>query len=191
MPARPNTRATPDAPQTPSEPATGTAAAAAPEFDWGTLAAPVPMPERKPFQGVKVFVVNTVPEPIRVRAELSLAVNQKKVADKTDSSASRKRVDYHWDVQPVATSRMGEKFSQLIVKYSKYRPSDAPIPHAHPDSPKGQVTARVGTPMHYVNTGDTEPQACDATTEGAYLGVRYSVRPFERRNSTARLPGTA
>lgn len=162
-----------------------------PALDWYTLPAPVAMPDRKPFQGITVKVVETVPGPIRTRAEASLAVNAAKVKAKTTSSASRPRVDYHWDIQPVVTTEMGTRFVALITKYSKYRPSEGTIPFAHEDSPAGQVTARCGDVGYYVTRETGEVDACEPTTEGSYLGVRYSVRPFEKRNNTSRLPGTS
>ncbi len=174
---------TPEPNPTPETPET-------PQDEWATLAAPVAMPDRKPFQGITVKVVETVPEGIRMRAEASLSVNAAAVAAKAGSTANRKRVEYHWDVQPVASTEQGNRFINLLTKYSKYRPSDGDIPHCGDKSPKGQVTARTGEPTYYVTKDDGEVVDCASTDTGAYLGVRYSVRPFEQRKSTAHLPGS-
>jgi hypothetical protein len=85
----------------------------------------------------------------------------------------------------------GEKFVKMLTKYAKYRPSEGDIPHAGPTSPKGQVTVRTGDVRHYRKVADDEYVATEPATEGAFWGVRYSVRPLEQRGDTARLPGTA
>jgi hypothetical protein len=163
----------------------------APADPWAALSAPLAMPTKAPFSGVKVNVLETVPEPIRMRAEASLAINAARVAKKADSTAKRSRVDYHWDVQPFALEATAATFIKLITKYAKYRPSDVAIPHASPDSPKGQVTARCGAIGHYIKGEDGTATATDPATPGAFIGVRYSVRPFEQRSDSQRVPGTA
>jgi hypothetical protein len=158
--------------------------------DWSALAEPVTMQPRTTFSGVKVNVLETVPEPIRQRAEASLTINAERVKAKAKSDAKRARVDYHWSLQRVTDKAMGEAFVKLITKYAKYRPAEGDIPHAGATSPKGQVTARTGDVLHFRKVADDEYVACEPATEGAFTGVRYSVRPFEQRGDTARLPGT-
>lgn len=160
-------------------------------FDWNTLDAPISMPNHVSPTDIKVNVLETVPEPIRVRAEASLAMNVVRVAKAAQSTAKRARVDYEYRVQPVPSVKVGDDFKAQLVKYAKYRPADKPVPHADAAAPKGQVTVRAGNTMYYRNQHDGIPEACDATADGAYLGVRYSVRPLEQRSDTHRLPGTA
>lgn len=161
------------------------------EFDWSALAKPVVMPDKLSVGSITVDVIATVPAPIRERAEASLAINHKQVAAKAASTASRKRIAYHWDCQQVASTEMGDKFVALITKYAKYRPANKDIPHAAEGVAKGQVTARCGKPQHYRDAGEDGIVACDAKAAGAFVGVRYSVRPFEKRKDTATLPGAA
>ena len=184
-PAQPAPTPTPEPAPTP-EP--GATAPAATEYDWSELAAPVAMPNKLNVPNTHVDVIGTIPEAIRQRAETSLTVNAARVAAKAGSTAKRSRIDYHWSVQPVASKEMGAKFVALLAKYAKHRPSDVDVPHAGPDSPKGQVTARTGEPAHYVKGADGVPEAATPTADGAFLGVRYSVRPFEQRKDTARMP---
>jgi len=158
------------------------------EFDWSELGAPVAMPNKVTVSNTVIDVVTTIPEPIRQRAETSLTVNAARVAAKAGSTAKRSRIDYHWSVQPVATKEMGAKFAGLLTKYAKHRPAEGDVPHAGPDSPKGQVTARTGEPAHYITPEGGVPEPATPTAEGAWLGVRYSVRPFEQRKDTARMP---
>jgi hypothetical protein len=65
------------------------------------------------------------------------------------------------------------------------------IPHAGSDSPRGQITVRVGLPVWFINGDDGIPVATAEGVEGAYLGVRFSARPREQRDGGTRLPGTA
>lgn len=167
------------------------AAAKAPEFDWDKLPEPVAMPNKTVPTTITANVLETVPEPIRKRAEASLAINTKRVAAKAASTAKRARVDYHWDLQPVTDAKMAEAFDKLITKYAKYRPADKPVPHAADDAPKGQVTARTGDPGHFRKDSDGNWAACAAGDDGATYGLRYSVRPFEQRQDATRLPGSA
>ena len=159
-------------------------------FDWDAMAAPIAMPTRNTFTGIKVDVLKTIPSPLRERAERQLIINTERVKANANSQAKRNRVDYHWDLQPVTTAEMGEQFVKLLTKYAKYRPSEGDIPHAGPNVKPGQVTARVGAVSHFVKGEDDTYEACDASAAGAVMGVRYSVRPFEVRNSTAKLPGS-
>lgn len=161
-----------------------------PPSEWDMLPAALEMPNTLAATVAKIDVIATIPEPIRMRAEASLAVNAGRVAAKSASAAGRPRVDYHWDCQPVATEDQGRRFAELLVKYAKYRPSDRDIPHASGHSPKGQVTARPQAPGFYVVTSDGKPIAATKDATGAFLGVRYSVRPFEQRKEASRLPGT-
>lgn len=158
--------------------------------DWSTLAAPVVMATRQGPSAIKVNVLETVPEPIRQRAEASLTINVERVKAASKSAAKRARVDYHWELQQVPTMAMGEGFTKLITKYAKYRPAEGEIPHASGNSPRGQVTARCGAVGHFRKTADGEYEACAATADGAFIGLRYSVRPFENRKDTARAPGS-
>jgi hypothetical protein len=160
-------------------------------FDWSKLDAPVAMENKRTFGGVTANVIETVPEPIRQRAEASLTVNAERVKAKANSSAKRARIDYHWSLQIVPDKATGEQFVKLITKYAKYRPAEVTIPHAGPTSPKGQVTARTGDVNHFRQMPDGEYVVVSATADGAVMGVRYSVRPFEQRGDTSRLPGSA
>lgn len=183
---------TPAAPPQDQTPTAGTPEQAAPaEFTWDALAAPVAMPVKAGVPNITVKVLESVAEVIRKRAEDSLAINTKQVAAKAGSTASRNRVNYRWDVQPVPTVEIGAKFVKEITKYAKYRPDHRDIPHAAEGVAAGQVTARCGEPTYFVTGDDGIPVAADQTAEGAFLGVRYSVRPFEKRETAARLPGTA
>lgn len=161
-----------------------------PEWTWDNLPEPAEMPEKVAFTGIKANVLTTVPEPIRQRAETSLGVNAKRVAAKAGSAAKRSRVNYHWSLQIVPSEQRGNEFIKAIIKYAKYRPSDVEIPHALEGSPTGQVTARCGAVSHYRREDDGTYVATDPTTAGAVLAVRYSVRPFEQRGDTARVPGS-
>jgi hypothetical protein len=149
------------------------------------------MPDTNGKANAPVDVVAEIPEAIRMRAESSLAVNAMRKAVAAKSTAKRPRIDYDWRVQPVPDMDVAGKFAEAITRYAKYRPATASIPHADILAPKGQVTARCGDPMWYVNDSDGVASASAEGTPGAYLGVRYSVRPFEGRSNTARLPGTA
>lgn len=160
-------------------------------FDWGTLAAPHAMANKTSPGSIKVDVIKTVPEGIRQRAESSLTINVERVKAVANSNAKRPRIDYHWDLQPVPDKDTGEQFVKLITKYAKYRPADTEIPHAGPNAPKGQVTARCGNVGSFRKDGGGDYVACDEKAEGAFTGVRYSVRPFEQRATTGRLPGSA
>ena len=162
----------------------------APADMWATLAPPVRMPDRKVDLSARINVIEDVPEPIRQRAEASLAINTERVKAAGKSTAMRPRVDYDWLVQPVADIDMAQAFARLLTRYAKYRPSDKPIPHEGPSVLRGQVTARVSDATYYRTNDTGQTVACGQVSEGAYLGVRYSVRPFEQRGSAARLPGT-
>lgn len=190
MATRTRTPKTPDtpapAPETPAEPQ----APVLVDMDWDTLPEPVAMPTRTVEVRISPKVLESVPEPIRKRAEASLTINAALVEKKAGSTSARKRVNYHWDVQRVATPEMGVKFKNMLVKYAKYRPADLDIPHRDEKSPKGQITARAGEPTYYVTKEDGTYAEADKSAAGAYLGVRYSVRPFEARSDAARVPGT-
>jgi len=175
-----------DAPETPAE----ATAVELVNMDWDTLPEPVAMPTRVVEVRISPKVLESVPEPIRKRAETSLAINAELVAKKEGSTSARKRVNYRWDVQRVATTEMGVKFKNMLVKYAKYRPADVDIPHRADNSPKGQVTARAGAPTYYVTNEDGTYAEANESAPGAYLGVRYSVRPFEARSDAARAPGS-
>lgn len=184
----PKTPETPaDAPETPAE----TPAPELVDMDWSTLPAPVAMPTREAPDRISPKVLESVPEPIRMRAEASLAINTTMVAKKAGSTSDRKRVNYHWEVQRVASEAMGVKFKAMLVKYAKYRPADVEIPHRADHSPVGQVTTRACEPTFYVTKEDGTYAEADKSAPGAYLGVRYSVRPFEARSDAARVPGSA
>lgn len=182
---------TPDGKQASAAAIEAAEAARAAEDSWASLPEPVTMSTKSTFSGITVNVLETVPAPIRVRAEASLTINAERVKAKAKSEAKRARVDYHWSLQRVNDKEQGEQFVKLLTKYARYRPLEGTIPHAGPTSPKGQVTARTGDVRHFRKVADDEYIACEPTTDGAFLGVRYSVRPFEQRSDTARLPGTA
>lgn len=167
------------------------AKAAKPTYDWATLAPAVAMPNKPVVSAIKVDVLASVPEPIRMRVEASLTINTERVKAKASSSAKRARVDYHWDCQQVTDDKMGAEFVKLATKYAKYRPSAHDIPHKAPTSPPGQITVRAGAPGHYRKGEDGVPVSCEPTDEGAFYGVRYSARPFEQRQDTKALPGTS
>lgn len=186
--------------QTPTPPPAGAPPADAPEIpgsplpkeldEWAELPAPVAMANKQGPSSITANVLETVPDVIRQRAEASLAINTERVAKVQGSTAKRKRIDYHWDLQPVKDQAQGERFSQAITKYAKYRPSEGTIPHAATTSPRGQVTARCGNPGYFKQVAEGEYEACAATAEGAIMGIRYSVRPFEQRSDTRKLPGS-
>jgi hypothetical protein len=159
-------------------------------FSWGDMPAPVLMPTRPPVTVHAVDVISEIPEPIRMRAESSLARNTLALAKSAGSQAKRPRIDYVWSVQQVASAEMGAEFVKLITRYCKYRPSGKPIPHADADSKPGQVTVRCGEVTQYRKAADGTLIACAPDADGAFTGVRYSVRPYEQRGTTARLPGT-
>lgn len=190
-PAPPPAPAAPPAAAPPAADSTAAADGKPAGPDWGALAAPIAMPTKNTFTGITVDAVGTTPEPIRQRAEASLIINTARVKAKATSTASRPRVDYHWDMQPVADKDMGEQFIKLLTRYAKYRPTSVAIPHAGPDSPTGQVTVRTGEVNHYRKDSSGDQVVCQPDADGAQLGVRYSVRPLEQRSSTRRLPGTA
>lgn len=162
-----------------------------PKSEWDDLPAPVVMPNTAGAGVAKVDVLATVPEPIRMRAESNLAINTQRVAAKASTEANRPRVDYHWDLQRVTTEEQGAAFAEFLVKYAKYRPNIKDIPHRGEHSPMGQITARPQAPAWYRITEAGLPIATTKDAPGAFLGVRYSVRPFEQRKDSNRLPGTA
>lgn len=164
---------------------------AKPVSEWDELEPAVSMPNKVSVGNIKVNVLESVPEAIRSRAEASLALNAKAVADKPATNAKRARVNYHWDVQRVASKEQGERFDKAISKYGKYRPATGDIPHRAEHSPMGQITVRTGVVCHYRNDDKGIPTVCGEKDEGAYLGLRYSVRPLEQRGDANRLPGTA
>lgn len=186
---KPNTPATPDAPQTDATPAPAANGTADP-FDWSALAAPIVMPTKTVATAITANVLETVPEQIRQRAEASLKHNTAAKAAKAASTAKRARIIYHWDFQPVTDDKMAAAFDRLITKYAKYRPNIDNVPFADEKSPRGQVTARTGNPGYFVCTAEGEFTPCKHDTKGAMYGLRYSVRPFEQRQDTSRLPGT-
>jgi hypothetical protein len=161
-----------------------------PKSEWDELPPALEMPNTLGATVAKKDVLTTVPEPIRIRAEANLAINTQRVAAKDASNATRPRVDYYWDCQPVKDEDQGKRFSASLVDYAKYRPADVDIPHRAENSPKGQITARPQAPAFYVIGSTGKPVACLKDTPGAFLGVRYSVRPFEQGKGTNRLPGT-
>ena len=161
-----------------------------PAIDWGTLASVIPLAADTTPAGRTINVIAEIPEPIRQRAELSLAENTRRVAVHAAKIGTRARVNYRWDLQQVATVKMGEKFAAALVRYSKYRPANVAIPHREAGTPDGQVTARCGAPAWFKLSTAGEAVPCSNNDEGAFLGVRYSVMPFEQRKATARLPGT-
>jgi hypothetical protein len=181
---------TPDTtPQTTDPQTPGTTPDAATEFDWNELDGPLEMPSKQGQAVTRIDVITEIPELIRARAEESLGINAVRVAAKLTSRASRPRVDYFWLIQPVKSEAMGKKFCDLMLRYAKYRPSDGVIPFIGEESPMGQVTCRMGEIGWYKTDANNENIACTATAEGAFLAVRYSVRPFEQRSSASRLPG--
>ena len=157
---------------------------------WDALAEPIVMPNRIITETDKVDVLTVIPEPIRARAEQSLTINVERVKAAAGSTAKRARVDYHWECQPVTDMAMAAQFVTLLTRYAKHRPSGDTIPHAGPNSPSGQVTARCGSAQRYRRTNAGNIIPCTPDADGAFLGVRYSVRPFEQRKDTARAPGT-
>lgn len=158
---------------------------------WDDLQPVVAMPNKTTPGDFKVNVLESVHAAIRERAEASLAINAKRVADKAGSNAKRARVDYHWDVQPFTLKPTAEGFVKQLAKYARYRPSTGDIPFKAENSPMGQVTCRTGDITWYKTGADGVPTACAATDDGAYLGLRFSVRPLEQRGGSKRLPGTA
>lgn len=159
-------------------------------FDWSALDAPIVMPSKTVATAITANVLETVPEQIRSRAEASLTHNAAAKAAKATSTAKRARVIYHWDFQPVKDEKMAAAFDRLITKYAKYRPDIDNVPFADAKSPRGQVTARTGNPGWFARTAEGEFTPCKSDSEGAMYGLRYSVRPFEQRSDTSRLPGT-
>lgn len=167
------------------------ALAAVTEADpWATLPEPVPMPSKYTPANGKVDVIADVPQVIRQRAETSLATNAARLLKTADSTAQRPRVDYHWDVQKVTDTKQGQDFADHLTRYGKYRPVRDDIPFADAGSPQGQVTARCMPAQYYCTDADGDVVSSDAGDDGAFLGIRYSVRPFEQRNAGRRLPGT-
>lgn len=160
-------------------------------FNWDAMAQPIVMPTKAVVSQAVANVLETVPEPIRQRAEMSLALNAAAKAAHPRGSAKRARVPYHWEFQPVTDDKMAAAFDRLLTKYAKYRPNVQDIPFAHKDSPRGQITARTGAPGWFVRDESGELVPCQPTEPGAMYGLRYSVRPFEQRQDTARMPGTA
>lgn len=165
------------------------AAAAKPVFDWSELAAPVAMPNKPVTTPKKVDVLAEVPEPIRQRIEHSLMKTVARYAAKADSKAKRVRVDPYWSIQPVPDEERGAEFVKLATRYAKYRPADKEVPHADPESPKGQITVRCGAVTRYRQTDSGPVASPDAKPEESFLGVRFSARPFEGRKDTAKTPG--
>lgn len=193
MPAKQHPTPTPPAPKPEDTKPEDTKpeADAKPVSEWDDLKPAVSMPN-KTFDGnIRVNVLDSIHQAIRSRAEASLAVNTTAVAAKTTSNAKRARVNYQWDVQPIADAQQGERFDKALSKYAKYRPATGDIPFKAEHSPMGQVTCRTGVPIFYKTGSDGKPEACAETDEGAYLGLRYSVRPLEQRGDSNRLPGTA
>lgn len=186
---------TPQPPRTPGSQQASVAAAEAaqakPVFDWNALAAPVAMATRTVPSSATVNVLESVPEPIRLRAETSLSINVERAKAVARSTAKRPRIDYHWELQQVPDEETGNLFARLIARYARYRPSEGVIPGAAANLPNGQVTARCGAVGWYVKAADGQVTPSGPVNDQAFLGVRYSVRPFERRSTTARLPGTA
>lgn len=164
---------------------------AKPVSEWDELEPAVAMPNTVSVGNIKVNVLESVSDAIRSRAEASLAANAKAVADKADSTAKRPRVNYHWAVQKLASKEQGERFGKALSRYGKYRPATGDIPHRAEHSPMGQVTVRTGVICHYKLNDEGVPAVCGEKDEGAYLGLRYSVRPLEQRGDANRLPGTA
>lgn len=164
---------------------------AQPAFTWDDLAAPIPMPSKVIPIPRKVDAIAETPEPIRMRAELSLSLNVAAVADVAASAASRVRVNYVWRVQAVPSVKVAQDFIKALTRYAKYRPAADHIPFADPDSPKGQVTARTGDVTWYRQDAVGNTMAASESADGAFMGVRYSVRPFEARGGARRLPGIA
>lgn len=169
----------------------GAQADATPVDEWDALPEPKVMENKTVATGSRANVLVTIPAPIRKRAEQSLTENSKRKAAAAASNATRLRVDYHWQIQPVTSIEQGKRFADALTKYAKYRPENLPIEFIGPDSPLGQITARCGDVSWYFTHEDGETTTSDASTQGAYLGVRYSVRPFEARNTAARVPGAS
>lgn len=159
--------------------------------EWAALDTPFDMPNKQNFGSIKVNVLESIDQNIRVRAEASLAINTVQVNAKTDSNAKRPRINYAWAVQKVASVEQGQRFSKALAKYAKYRPSEGNIPYRVEPSPMGQVTCRTGDVSYYRIGDDGIPVTCKPTDDGVFLGIRYSVRPLERRGDANRLPGTA
>lgn len=162
-----------------------------PQDEWAALPAAVPMPAKKAAPPVRPNVLETVPDPIRERLEQSLALSCKAKAKAAASSAKRPRIDYDWQLQPVSDVDQGKRFIGHCAKYAKYRPTNTTIPHRQDGTPDGQITVRTGDPLFFIATDKGYDVAPDAKAEGAFLAVRFSARPFENRNDTARLPGSA
>lgn len=191
MAPKPNSTPAPAVDDTPQPEPQAEANGTSDGFDWNAMADPIVMPTKAAVTPVVANVLETVPEPIRVRAEASLALNTAAKAAKAGSTARRARVVYHWDFQPVTDDKMAAAFDRLLSKYAKYRPNVQEIPHAHETSPRGQVTARLGAPGWFVRDETGEFVPCQPAEPNAMYGLRYSVRPFEQRKDTARIPGTA
>lgn len=181
---------TPDGKQAGVAAAGNAPASSAQEFTWDDLRPPVLSPLTAVNSSIKATILDTTPEPIRQRAERSLFENALRVTAASSSSSARPRVDYRWDVQPVPTTEKGAEFAKLIIRYAKYRPENANIPFAAPGVLMGQVTARCGNPSWFRTDDKGVATHALSHEDGAFLGVRYSVRPFEARKDTKRLPGT-
>jgi hypothetical protein len=160
------------------------------QFNWDELPPPIAHDIRKVPAVKKVDAIAEVPERIRQLAERSLAYNVKAVARTATSTAARPRIDYRWVLLWVPSEEVGAKFKAELEKYAKYRPVNTTIPYRDPGSPDGQITARVGNTLrwHLTDSGWTQTDA--PVSNDVRWGVRYSVRPFEARKSTAKLPGS-
>ena len=159
-------------------------------FNWNDLETPLLMPDRIAYPPVARDVISEVPAAIRMRIEDQLAINVVAIKKAAVSAAKRPRIDYEYRVQRVPDTKVGEEYREYLKLYAKHRPEDGTIPHKHGTSPFGQITIRTGEVRAYRLLSSGIPVACDATEDGAFLGVRYSARPFEERSGARKLPGS-
>lgn len=182
-------------------------------FNWDELLEP----EASPVKASSVFaprvsVLESIPAPIRQRAEISLAETAAGMHAYAAAGKNVKNYIPPWKIQPVPSQEQGKEFAKLLRKYGQYRPEsgpeNTPIPFLVPAifdgkniTPLGQVTIRIGEPAWFERTTDglipakklTEAQLkkpAELIKKGYTLAVRYVVKPLETRKATTTLPGT-
>jgi hypothetical protein len=178
----PKTHPTPPAPPTATPPAATVGTPPKDEtYDWDSLLSAAPMvaaPAPTYAAGTTIDVLAEIPKGIRQRAEHSLSETVKAFKTAAEKGTNVKNVIPPWQLQPVGTVAMGEKFKALVTRYCRYRPEPengkAGIEFQEFGTPNGQLTVRAGEPKEFPIGENGKPVLC----------VRFVVKPFEARKDT-------
>lgn len=167
-------------------------------FNWDELVPAIDAPAPKTTGG-RTDVRSAIHPAIRKRAEESLGQSVAAIVTAKTKGTKEENVPPQWKLQPMPNHAAAAQFAKDLKRYAQNRPGSEEITAESPlefyvvGSPVGQVTARAAVVV--IKTDDTVTPA-RVTTEAAteahksapegthQFGVRYAVKPLEKRNPT-------